>query len=103
MSVVIARHPFPTRTKVITDPTYDVAFESILLCDTTLNSIILNLPLTNQHQDKRYYFKKIDATINTVTVLANGTELIDGVSSIVISTPRGSLTVVSDGITWYIL
>ena len=50
-----------------------------------------------------FYFKKIDATTNLMTIKGNGAELIDGVNVQSTSVQYTSFTVISDGTQWSIL
>jgi hypothetical protein len=86
-----------------------------LSADTTLSSVhhtvlvsasgaarTITLPAAGSHTGRIYKIKKIDATANTVTIDANGSETIDGATTYVISAQYGSVTVVSDGTNWFI-
>lgn len=48
------------------------------------------------------YFKKIDSSINTLIIIGNGTDLIDGTSSVVISEYNGALSFIDNGSGWWI-
>ena len=100
---------------------YNVKFyDSTILCDATsgnitidlliastslaYNSINVNINGTDYAFDisKIITIKKIDSTVNTVT-LDNGTDLVDGAGTQVLTTQWQSLQVQWDGTDWYIL
>jgi hypothetical protein len=69
----------------------------VLLCDCSNGgSITINLPTTANKTDC-IVVKKIDSTVNIVTIIPNGSETIDGSSTAIISVKYTSLTLVSDG------
>ena len=72
------------------------------LCDCTSNAITINLPAASQ-AGRRYEIKKIDATSNAVTIDGNGSETIDGATTITITSQYESVTIVSDGQDWFIV
>jgi hypothetical protein len=71
--------------------------------DATSGSIAFNLPSAASIQNGTgYYFRRIDATAdNAVTVVQNGSELIDGVNaSIGVPLGQNGVYLVSDGAQW---
>jgi len=73
------------------------------LCDATGGAIVVTLPLVASATGLIYTVKKIDSSANTVTLDGNGVETIDGVTTQVISAQYDSLTITSDGSTWWII
>ncbi len=72
-------------------------------CDCTSNNITANLPAASSNTGLVLVIKKVDSTGNTVTIDGNGTDLIDGNSTLAISTQYGTYTVQSNGTGWDIL
>jgi hypothetical protein len=50
----------------------------------------------------RVRFKKIDSSSNAVTITPNGSDTIDGASSLSLSSQYSFATIVSNGTTWYV-
>lgn len=77
--------------------------DSKILSDATGWNIVLTLPPSATSSGKLFNIKKIDATANTVTLQWFGAETIDGSNTQIIAFPNVNLTIVSDGISWYII
>lgn len=75
--------------------------DNVLLGDATGGAIILTLPSAASATGQVFFFKKIDSTGNVVTVKGNGTELIDGSNTVLITSQYVAITVVSDGTQWW--
>lgn len=86
-----------------------IADYTVLLTDNVLKAncaggnIVFTLPSAASAVGRVFWFKKIDATANLMTILAFGAELIDGLSTQSTSIQYTSFTLVSDGVTWSIL
>lgn len=80
-------------------------FDDVILVDATsgAKTITLSDATLPQNRGKVVLLKKTDSSVNTVTVVAAGSQLIDGVSSMSLSIPRGFLQVVSSGTNWSLL
>jgi hypothetical protein len=76
--------------------------DTTLLGDATAGAFTFTLPTAASASGKRYSFKKIDASVNVVSIKGNGTELIDGVNTQVLPTQYTRLTIQSNGTAWYI-
>ena len=72
-----------------------------VLCDCTLNSITINLPAAIDGQ--QYVIKKVDSSINTVTIDGDSSETIDGALTKTLTTQYECVTIVSDGTNWFIV
>ena len=72
-----------------------------VLCDCTLNSITINLPAAIDGQ--QYVIKKVDSSINTVTIDGDSSETIDGALTKTLTTQYECVTIVSDGANWFIV
>ncbi len=77
--------------------------DNVLLGDATTAPFTFTLPTAASAIGQVFFFKKIDATANVVTVKGNGLELIDGSNTFLISTQYAAVTVVSDGTQYWIL
>lgn len=71
--------------------------DSIILVDATAGNVTLTLQPALQWEQKRITVKKIDASVNTVTIDADGAELIDGAATKVISAQYVSYDFTSQG------
>lgn len=75
---------------------------SVILVDTTLGNVIESLPAASDLTGKFYTIKKVDSTVNTVTVDCDGADTVDGETSFVLGLQYDSVTVLSDGTSWHI-
>ena len=75
----------------------------IVLCDTTSGSIIVTLYTAVGNAGKELDIKKIDSSVNTVTIDGDGSETIDDITTQVISTQYVNISIVSDGTEWFIV
>lgn len=75
------------------------ATDDVVIADGTGGAFALTLPTAVGITGKYYYFDRSDLTLNAVTITPNGSETIDGASSILLSR---SLIVFSDGANWKI-
>lgn len=73
-----------------------------VLADATDGAITLSLPAASV-QNSELCIKKIDATANTVTIAADGSDLIDGSSTLILGTQYDAVRIASDGDGWWIL
>ena len=79
------------------------ADDDTILCDATSGAMTINLPTAVGISGKKYNIKKIDSSANNVTIDPNGTETIDGASTLAISGQYDSYTVQSDNANWWII
>jgi len=80
-----------------------VALNSVVLCDATTASFTITLPTAVGVEGKYYTIKKIDVSVNTVTVDGAGSETIDGEITQIIQNKNVSITIVSNGANWLII
>ena len=71
--------------------------------DATAGAVAITLPTANGVSGKRYSVKKIDSSVNAVTVGCTGAETIDGEATQEIEKQYNSLTVISDDTNWLII
>lgn len=81
----------------------ETAFADLVLADASSGGFTLTLPEAGFWNDRVLRIKKTDATGNTVTVAATGSETIDGAASVAISTQYHCRQFMSDGQNWHIV
>lgn len=77
--------------------------DTVILADATSGSINITLPTASGASSYRFFVKKIDTSTNTVTILRQGSDTIDGGTSALIQVAYVSVTVVSNGSNWYVI
>ena len=82
---------------------YTAADEVVILCDASSNKITITLPTAVGKKGRTYYVKKIDSSVNPVTIKGNGSQSVDGDSTQVATIQYTALTVISDGSNWHII
>lgn len=87
----------------ITASTYTASDISVIYADATSNAITITLPAVASVVDRVYYIKKIDSSVNSVTIDGNSSETIDGSTTNVLSSQYDSVTIHSNGNQWFIL
>lgn len=93
---------FPIETITASSDTLDATNHTVL-CDATSNAITINLPSAVLFEGAIFRIKKIDSSSNYVTIDGDGSETIDGATTLVITTQYNSVTIQSDGSNWNIL
>jgi len=91
-----------TTTKVTANHSA-TAVDDVILCDATLNAIVVTLPVAASSANLRFHIKKTDTSAKTVTIVGDGGALIDGASSVVITSQYETVTVQCDGTAWWVL
>ncbi len=76
--------------------------DNVLLANATSGAITFSLPAASSATGHVFYFKKIDSSGNIMTVLAAGSDLIDGFASLSTSVQYEAFTLITDGSEWYI-
>ena len=71
--------------------------------DATAAARTITLPAASACTGRVYNIKKIDSSVNTVTIDANASETIDGALTIVISAQYQNIQIQSNGVGWDIL
>jgi hypothetical protein len=93
--------PFARRT--LTAPGAAVAADYLLLADATAGAVSVGLPAAAAADGAVIVVKKIDASANAVTLDADGAETIDGVATQTLTAQYDAVTVVCDGVAWWIV
>lgn len=72
--------------------------------DCSIGPVTVDLPAVSGQTAKRCTFKKIDDSVNPVTLTPNGGDSIDGASSFPLSSQWATVTLVArpDANTWYV-
>ena len=84
--------------------TYSIlASDYVILCNTAPGSFSVTLPTAVGRTGQMYHIKKINSSINNVTIATTSSQTIDGDTSVVITTQYESYMVISDGANWSIL
>ena len=87
-----------TNIDILLDTTYYT-----VKVDASNGNRIITLPTSFGMQGKIYNIKKMDATVNIVTIACSGGEVIDGSPTVIISAQYTTITVQSDNANWVIL
>jgi hypothetical protein len=90
-------------TLTTTSTSITASANNVILCNATSGAITITLPAASSNTNKIYGIKKIDSSINTITIDGNASETIDGALTQVISSQYDCLTIMCDGSNWYII
>jgi hypothetical protein len=71
-------------------------------CDCTSNAITINLPTAVGNEGLEYIISKVDTTANNLTIDPNGSELINGDSTMIISFKDSAMQIYSNNVGWRI-
>jgi len=83
---------------------YTVALtDNILLANAAAGGIIFQLPVASSATGRIFFFKKTDPSVNPITIQAFGSEVIDGASFQTVATQYFAITIVTDGVKWFII
>ena len=77
--------------------------ETVLYVDCSSNPVQINLPPARNNQNVFFNIKKLDNTGNILTIKPNGSETIDGESTLLINTQYTAATIHCDGANWFII
>jgi hypothetical protein len=76
--------------------------DKIILVDASAAARTITLPTAVGFARYAYTVKKIDASVNAVTIDPTGAETIDGLATLALSSQWAGVTVVSDGANWLV-
>jgi hypothetical protein len=90
---------------VVSNPStpYTAQNNDIIIWDVSGGSGTVDLPPVGTSNNFRIDIKKTDASVNTITVDPNASELIEGGSTAVLTIQYEAITLVCDGGSWWIL
>lgn len=77
--------------------------DDVLLGDATSGAITITLPTAVGNTGEVFHIKKIDSSVNAVTIATTSSQTIDGVTTQSIGVQYKNITVVSNGSSWSIL
>jgi hypothetical protein len=89
-----------TRSITTTPVTLEITHRTALV-DATGGARVVNLPTAASSRYHVYTIKKVDASVNTVTIDASGAETIDGALTVVLTTQWERVTIQSNGTAWF--
>ncbi len=75
----------------------------IVLVDATAAAVTLDLPAAAGSKGALVTVKKLDSSVNTVTVEANASETIDGAANKTLTAQYETLRIVCDGVEWWVI
>src|ERR1051326_5699935 len=88
-------------TKTHANTPYAVAAgDYAIIVDTSGGAVEIDLPAAASHTGRVLNIKKKTSDANSVTIKANGAELIDGANTVVFSSQYTSYQIISDGTQW---
>lgn len=77
--------------------------DQTIIVDATGGNVIAALPPVAEKEGRRLEFKRIDGSVNTVTIEADGTETIDGAANQPLAAQYDSLKLVAGPTEWHIV
>ena len=90
-------------TRTVTAATTVTLDDSLVCADATSAAFAVTLPTARIASGRTFQIKRINAGANAVTVTAAGTNTIDGSATYSLAVQYQSVTVQSDGATWWIV
>jgi hypothetical protein len=89
----------PTKTAAYTVAATDYT----IFGDVTAGGFTVTLPTAVGRAGQIYVIKKVDSSVNTLTVAAAASETIDGVATYLLSGTRAFIIIQSNGAVWYVI
>ena len=77
--------------------------DRILFGDATTGAFTFTLPTAVGLRDKVYFIRKADVTANVITITGDGSETINGLTSVTLDSQQSFTQIVSNGVNWKIL
>jgi hypothetical protein len=87
---------------IAASPTLDETHRTVLV-NATVVARVVNLPTAASARYRVYTIKKVDASVNTVTVDGSGAETIDGALTKVLTAQYDSIAIQSNGTSWAVI
>lgn len=95
---------FNVKTLTVLDDPYTILdSDQILLADASGGPITATLPAAAGYTGRIFRLKKLDSSLNAVTLDGFGAETIDGDPTLVLGGQHETVTVTSDGTEWWII
>jgi hypothetical protein len=79
------------------------AADYTLVCDATAAGFTVTLPAAATNTGRIFNIKKVDSSVNAVTIDGNGAETIDGAATLAITTQWTSIKVQCTGTAWIVI
>lgn len=79
---------------------YTATNQNVIMWDCTSGNKVVQLPASSL--GFTVTVKKIDSSANTITLTPTGAQTIDGAANLVISTQYKSVTLIGDGLVWFV-
>lgn len=89
--------------KSASSPTTIEDDDTLFLIDASAGPVSIDLPLAADNIGRAVVFKKVDASLNAVTLAADGADLIDGAATLAITTQYLAYHVVADSNGWWVI
>lgn len=89
-------------TSISSDTTF-LHGNRVILVDAALATVQVTLPEPTNMIGLFFYIKKVDSSVNEVSVVTPGTETIDGLGEQLIRGQWDSMHITSDGTNWFIV
>lgn len=83
--------------------TLSASTDNTVLCNASGGAFNVSLPAASGCAGKRFKIKKVDTTVNGISILPNGAELIDGATVFTITNAFDTIEVLCNGNGWYIV
>jgi len=90
-------------TRTVSASTTPTPTDGTLLVNASASPVTITLPLASAFLDKIYEVKKIDSSVNIVTIACTGGNTLDGIATFLIDIQYEAITVQSNGTNWFIL
>lgn len=99
----IDTHAFETIVITVSTTTTITTAAQIYLTNAASAAFTVTLPTAASSTNLAYTVKKIDSSVNAVTLQGNGTDTIDGSNTQLLNSQWQSITAVSNGTSWYLI
>jgi hypothetical protein len=86
-------------TGITATTTLDATYNTVV-CNNGESAITINLPTIASSTGRFYVIKKGNSSTADITLDANGSETIEGASTLVLSDTKGAVTIFNDGTEW---
>ncbi|MFZ3473093.1 hypothetical protein ACODT3_10835 [Streptomyces sp. 4.24] len=100
IKLINGQAPYPVRA--VTASTTVRVIDEVLLVDAAADNLTITL-ISAAATPNQYTIKKVDGSVNTVTIDGAGSETIDGATTKVLTTQWETVTVVPSGGNWYVV
>ncbi len=77
--------------------------DHILLADASAGAFIITLPTSVGNSGREYIIKKIDSSLNIITIKGTSSETIDSSTTFDLELQDESVNIYSNGVNWYII